>query len=353
MYPSEDDPTYGTFVHTFRAQMKKEGFDMTQDALIRGRGKSVFDKIIKYLRFFREVIVSVRQNDYDLIYVHYIGHSLLPLLFVHNTIRKPLVLNAHGSDILSTSRIKRYIQSLVTPIIKNADLVVVPSKYFQNIIYHRFQIKKNKIFISPSGGIDTTIFKPLCSKKKSNDEFVIGYVSRIEEGKGWEILLNAIKELLTHDIENFRVLIIGGGSQEKELLKMLKMFNIQKYIDFIGRVPHEALVSYYQKMDVFVFPSTLNESLGLVGLEAMACGVPVIGSDIGGLKSYIDNGYNGYRFEAGNSHALSHLLQELILRGQKHLSKLKKNAVATAQQYDAVEVGKKIGDKLRETIDRQ
>lgn len=349
MYPSKNDPAYGTFVHTFKIQMENEQFDMTQSALIRGSGKNAFEKIIKYIKFFRDAIILIRQNDYDLIYVHYIGHSLLPLLFVRNAIRKPLVLNAHGSDVLPTNRLKKYIQVLVTPIIKNADLVVVPSAYFQNIIHHKFQIEKSRIFISPSGGIDTDTFRPL-DRKKNSSVFTIGYVSRIEEGKGWDTLLKATKGLLKQGVGNFKILLIGGGSKQAELLEMIENLCLDRYVDYIGKVPHKELVNHYNKMDIFAFPTTLSESLGLVGLEAMACGVPVIGSDIGGLKSYIQNGYNGQLIEAGNTDALTETLKEFISMKQEILEEFGKNAIHTTQQYNAAFVSHTMADKLRRRI---
>jgi len=349
MYPSKNDPTYGTFVHTFKIQMENEQFDMTQSALIRGSGKNAFEKIVKYIKFFKDVIILIRQNDYDLIYVHYIGHSLLPLLFVRNIIRKPLVLNAHGSDVLPTNRLKKYIQKLVTPIIKNANLIVVPSAYFQNIIHHKFQIEKNRIFISPSGGIDIDTFRPL-DRKKNSSVFTIGYVSRIEEGKGWDILLKATKGLLKQGIKNFKVLLIGGGSKQAELIEMIENMCLDRYVDYIGKVPHKELINHYNKMDIFAFTTTMSESLGLVGLEAMACGVPVIGSDIGGLPSYIQNGYNGELYEAGNIHQLETILKKFICMDKKELQQYSIHALETVRAYDSKLISKYLRDALKNMI---
>ena len=351
MYPSKENPTYGIFVKNFKDQMEKQKFDVTQTALIRGRGKNKLEKIVKYVKFFRNVIISIKQNKYDLIYVHYIGHSLLPLLLVQKYIKKTLILNAHGSDVFVNNRIKNYIQKLVTPIIKKANLIVVPSSYFADVIHNKFHIEKNKIFVSPSGGIDTDLFRPL-DKKKDGSELIIGYVSRIDEGKGWDILLQAVRLLLDKGIVNFKVLMIGGGSQEQLLLRMIKDLGIEKNIDFIGRIAHEELVHYYNKMNVFAFTTTLTESLGLVGLEAMACGVPVIGSDIGGLKGYIENGSNGELFKPGNIDALSEKMKKFILMDKKVLRQYSIQSEATAKQYDSNIVSQNMRDKLKIISDK-
>ena len=112
MYPSKEQPTYGIFVQNFEEVMKKQNFSFTKSVIL-GRGKNIFSKLAKYLRFFQNTITSIRKNRYDLIYVHYINHSLLPFLFIKNKINKPLVVNAHGSDIIPTSKTGKILQLLI------------------------------------------------------------------------------------------------------------------------------------------------------------------------------------------------------------------------------------------------
>lgn len=348
MYPSHEHPFYGIFIKNFENGIITNGGTVYR-AVIEGRGKNQFEKIMKYLKFFYDVIKLVFTKEYDLIYVHYIGHSLLPLLLVHKYIKKPLIVNAHGSDVFVNNKIGKYIQKLVTPLIKKADAIVVPSSYFENIIYSKFDIDKNKIFVSPSGGIDTELFKPY-HENKEVEEFVIGYVSRIDEGKGWDVLLHAVRSVLDEGTRNFKVLMIGGGSQEPQLLNMIQSLRLEKNVEYIGRVDHEELVHYYNKMDVFSFSTTLNESLGLVGLEAMACGVPVVGSDIGGVKGYIENKYNGELFEPGNAYELTLCLKKFITMDKKNLEFYSTNALTTAKQYDSKIVSNNLSKMLKEII---
>jgi len=347
MYPSKEDYTYGIFVKNFEEQIIKNEFTIAHKCVISGRGKNTYEKIQKYINFFKQTIYSTLSTKYDLIYVHYIGHSLLPLLFIKNKIKKPLILNAHGSDVLPNTQTGKFIQKLVTPVIKKATMIVVPSNYFKDIVHNKFNIDKSKIFISPSGGIDTNLFRPF-NKYKENNELIIGYVSRIDQGKGWDILLQAIKLLIDEGHKTFKVLLIGGGSQEKQLLKMIKVLKLENNTTFIGKVSHQDLVHYYNNMNIFVFPTIRSaESLGLVGLEAMACGIPVIGSNIGGLKGYIKNGYNGELFEAGNINQLSKIIKKFILMNKQDLQNYSKHSVATAAQYDSNVISKHLSNKLK------
>lgn len=343
MYPSAEYPFYGIFVKNFENQLIAESFEF-EKTVIEGRGITKLDKINKYIRFFIDVFKKVKANDYDLIYVHYIGHSLLPLRLVQHSVKKPLVVNAHGSDVFTNSKVGTFIQKLVTPLIKKANLVVVPSDYFKDIVSEKFMIKKENIFVSPSGGIDTKLFKP---QEIQKEIFTIGYVSRIDKGKGWDTLLDAVS-LLNAKGFSFRVLMLGGGAEENLLLQKIEDLELENVVKFLGPKPHSELVSYFNQMSVFAFTTTrLAESLGLVGLEAMACGVPVVGSNIGGLPSYIKDGGNGKLFEAGNVEELVKSLEYFMKLDDENIQIYKVNALNTAQRYDSKTVATILADKLK------
>lgn len=346
MYPSKETPFFGTFVENFKEQLEDEGASIDL-AVIRGKGNSKLDKIKKYFYFFKSVINKIQKDDYDLIYVHYIGHSLLPLFFVKFLIKKPLVLNAHGSDVFVNGKISLFIQKLVIPIIKKADMIVVPSYYFQDVVSTKFDILRDKIFISPSGGIDTKLFKPFDHKIK-NDIFTIGYVSRIDIGKGWDILLDSIYILKNKNLK-FRVVMVGSGSQNQIMIQKIKELKLEDIVEYVGGKPHNELPNYFNEMDLFIFPTTRNaESLGLVGIEAMACGLPVIGSNIGGLPSYIEDNVNGRLFEVGNIEELVKNIEYFINLNDGELKVYRNNAWEKAQSYDSKRVAKNLYHRLKE-----
>ncbi|MPM88424.1 D-inositol-3-phosphate glycosyltransferase [bioreactor metagenome] len=99
----------------------------------------------------------------------------------------------------------------------------------------------------------------------------------------------------------------------------------------------------YNSMDVLIFPTEREgESLGLVGLEAMACGTPVVGSDIGGLKDYIIDGYNGYKFEPGNVTDLEEKLSHYLSKNDKEKLEFEYNAIETSREYEVNNIKKEI-----------
>ncbi len=349
MYPSKLYPVYGIFVKNFETLLNSEGCDFSRKAVLRGRSKNLILRSMNYISFASKIFYIVIRNDYDVMYVHYVGHSLIPLLFIRVFVRKPLVVNAHGSDVLPTTKLGYFIQHLVAPIVRGANLVVVPSQYFKEMVVERYQIDERNVYVSPSSGIDTKLFKP--GSDVPHEIFTIGYVSRIDQGKGWDILLNAVKIIRDMRSYKFRLLIIGGGSEEKELRNMVSQYSLHDQVELVGVVKHDKLPDWYRKMDVFVFPTTRSaESLGLVGLEAMSCGVPVIGSDIGGLKGYIEGGFNGELFAVGDEEALIVMLQKFLSLSDIEMKAYRLQAVRTALRYDSKEVTVRLKQKLMQLI---
>lgn len=109
-----------------------------------------------------------------------------------------------------------------------------------------------------------------------------------------------------------RVLFVGYGGQTELLNKKIKEFNLSDCCCYLGPKTHQELNELYNQSDVMIFPTMLYESLGLVGIEAMACGCPVIGSNIGCLPEYIKDGITGFLFESGNSHELAERITYFI-----------------------------------------
>ncbi len=351
MYPSELDPSFGTFVQNFNNQMKIEGLNC-QLAVIKGREGGVKAKLKKYYRFFKDVVTQIKGENYDIIYVHYAGHSLLPLLLVTKNLPKPLIINMHGGDVFTISKLAVVIQKLVAPIVKRADLIVVPSQYFKHAAIEKFALVPEKVFVSPSGGVDTEKFKPKLVEQSPLDSppvFTVGYVSRIDEGKGWDVFLAAMAHLQNRGLK-LRALMVGGGKQQRELLQEVKQRGLQAIVDYKGPLSHVELPNYFNQFDVFVFPTKLAESLGLVGLEAMACGVPVVGSNIAGLKGYIEAGVNGELFTPGDAVSLAGQVEKFITMDKAQRQSYKDNALATAATYSAPLVRQELANKIKEFI---
>lgn len=345
MYPSKTDPVYGTFVKTYMDYFEKNNQQgVTKLICIRGRSKSLWVKAAKYLWFYLSALFHLMFIKYDVIYVHTISTSIPPLRFATLFKRLNVVYNVHGTDVITTDSTGEHLKHIAAPLLANAKLIVAPSDFFKGIVKESFPgIKEKNIFVSPSGGVDLEIFKPV--SRQSNTELVLGYVSRIDKGKGWDVFVTMISHLLKKGV-NVRGVIAGRGAEQGILHKMIIENGIQEWIDVIGPVPHDKLPLLFNRFDAFVFPTFLNESLGLVGVEALACGIPVIGNNIAGIPGYVRDGYNGFLYDSTCEDLEKKVLKYNSL-SQLEKKRMSQNARQSAQQYDTKRVMRQLFEELR------
>ena len=334
MYPSQKDTTYGTFVKSFHDNITKEDSSfLFKKIVIKGRSHNKVNKLFKYIKFYLEILFYTLFYKYDIVYVHQITHATPALRIAYSIKKFKLVMNIHGEDLLTQTRLsaKQFKQTL--PLLKESKLIVLPSEYFKDILINmQLPINISKLFVSPSSGIDSSIFQYYPSSTRS---YKIAYVSRIDRGKGWSTVINSAYKIKQQSKLNIKFLFAGYGSQVDDLYKSIQKKGLEDTCKYIGPLTHHELNELYHNIDLMIFPTELNESLGLVGLEALACGCPVIGTKIGCLPEYIINNYNGYLFTPGNDIELSNLITGFYELPDKKISELQKNAYSIAQRYDS------------------
>lgn len=344
MYPSKTDSLFGVFVKNFKLLLEKEGVVFSAVSVIKGKRSNKVAKLLSYLKYYASITYQYFFKKYDFLYVHYLSHNapILSLLLIKK--KKPVVMNVHGSDILDS--IGKKIDTLNSRVLKKTDLVVVPSKYFQEIMLSNYPfLNPQNIFISPSAGVDSTKFYPL--PKTINKIPVFGLISRIDAGKGWEDFLGALLLLKKREIK-FKAIIAGQGLEENQMLKMIKDLGLSENVEFLGLVKQDQLVHLYNKMNAMVFPTKREaESLGLVGLEAMSCKTPVIGSDIAGLKTYIKHDQNGLLFTPGNVDEFAENMEKYLNFSIEKKNAMAEEAYQTAKGYEAKHVTSILHNRLK------
>jgi len=341
MYPTDAEPRIGVFVRNIENILQKTEFEVDH-AVKYGNTKSFFVKTWRYLLFFCYSIYRGVTGNYNIIYVHYVAHSAIPALLIKFFKRQgKFVFHVHGSDILEEPKFFYLFTALALRI---ADLVIVPSDYFKEITINKFGLERKKVQVFPSGGVDTSTFKIMDIDRKEylpdyREEFVIGFVSRIDLGKGWDVFLNAINKLKKELNKPFRGVIIGDGKEVDDMLRLKEELALNDVLDYLGPKSHKQLPYFYNCFDIFVFPTQKFESLGLVGLEAMSCGVPVIGSRIGALPFYIKEGRNGFLFTQSSLTELCGKIVDFHRLGNRKKKAMQELARQTALEYDANKVG--------------
>jgi len=241
---------------------------------------------------------------YDLVHSHYWMSGSIALALARRW-RVPHVAMFHTlAEVKMRARISEHepparIEAELA-IAAAADRIIAASRHELHLLTSLYHADESRIHVVPCG-VDLERFYPMDKEHarrrlqlKDGDRIIL-FVGRIEPLKGIDILISAAAQL--HEDENFRVLIVGGDARadaEVATLRALaERLDIDHHISFVGAVSHEELPLYYNAADVCVVPS-YYESFGLVAVEAMACGVPVVASRVGGLTSTISDGETGY-----------------------------------------------------------
>lgn len=336
MYPSKTDRSYGIFVENFVKSMKRSGVKFSAICVIRGRKKNKIFKVLAYLKLYTAVIFNILFKSTDIIYVHYPLQTAPILCLLRMFTAKPFVLNFHGSDLFSSENIPRFIKSASQRLAKESEMIVVPSNYFKDQLSEIFKIDKLKIVVSPSAGIDFEIFNRNDPDASDKRKYFAGFISRIDEEKGWDTFLKALSILKEKgSLGDKKCLLLGNGAQDHLKSKMIADLELEDFIDVRDAVHQQELPQCYKSLELFVFPSERKaESLGLVGLEAMACGIPVLGADNGGIANYIEGGKNGLLFEKGNAEDLASKIVEFLEMTKIKRMSIEEKAYETATLYE-------------------
>ncbi len=170
---------------------------------------------------------------------------------------------------------------------------------------------RGAISVIPQFGVDPDLFSPApVAISEQRQELVIGYAGRLAAEKGIDLLFRACAEL--RDVA-WSLRLLGDGPERRRLAELADGLGIAERVVFIGRIPSTETVQHYRHMDVLVLPSVSRpnwvEQFGRVLIEAMACGVPVVGSDSGEIPWVI--GDAGVLFPEGDVSALTQTLQTL------------------------------------------
>lgn len=253
-------------------------------------------------------------RPFNLIHAHVIlpdGHAATKISKNSNT---PLVVTVHGKDFASTIHneksykvIKKTLDSTDGIILVSKKLESIMSKFFPNINHDKTEIIYN--------GINDIFFNKKELKKTRNEEFVILSVSNLIKTKGIDLNIYAVHELLRQG-KNIKYNIIGDGIEKGALMDLTKELGIENSINFLGIKKPKEVRDYLNSCDVFSLPSW-SEAFGIVYLEAMAMGKPIIGCREQGIEEIIDHNINGYLIDPKNQDDLTSILKYIIENQRK------------------------------------
>jgi len=186
--------------------------------------------------------------------------------------------------------------------------VTVPSNYIKDALQnHGLRVPLTTV----SNGVDTHLFRPLAEPPPEVDRpLTVIHVGRLGYEKRVSMLLRAFW-LLCHTHPQSRLVIVGDGPEAGKLRDEARLLGISDRVQFLGQISHEALPALYRNADVFATASNI-ETEGLVVLEAMACGLPVVGVRAAALPDVVQDDITGFLVEPNDEKAIAHALAKLI-----------------------------------------
>ncbi len=336
----------------FRATLREHRLEKTDDPNYRIESARTFlagNRFGNHLHFYREKIGQVlRDVPPDIVFVQEEPWSL-------SMQQVALLRNKRSRVIFYTAQnqIKRYpfpFNVLRRNALRVSDAAVAICEEARDVLQHQGFTKP--ICLLPLG-VDTDAFtaseerRRHWRRKLALDGFVVGYVGRLTAAKGIFDLLEVIARLG----RDFRLMMIGDGPDKKMFLRRADELGVSGQLAMVGVIPHSDMPDLMPAMDVMVLPShtthAWKEQFGRVLIEAMSCGVPVVGSGSGEIPTTI--GEAGLVFPEKNQPALADALMRLCSSAELRDSLIKKG-VKRARQFDWDVIASQLGDIFRDVL---
>ncbi len=255
----------------------------------------------KYVTVLKKII---KQFKPDILHAHYAtSYGLVGALSGFH----PFIISAWGTDVMRFPQKNFVAKSILKYNFKRANAICATSETIKEYIQ---QISIKDVNVIPFG-VNCNVFK----KKEvvsnyAKDNFVIGSIKPLESIYHIDVLIKSFGSIYKTNPQA-RLLIIGEGSEQAALEKLVNELAIQDVVSFTGRIPFNEVSDYFNQLNVLVNISAY-ESFGVSVIEAMACQVPVIVSDTGGLKEIISNDSLGIKVPVGDEASTTQAIEQLI-----------------------------------------
>jgi L-malate glycosyltransferase len=260
---------------------------------------------LNYFKIITNIKRIVDRIQPDLLHAHYAsGYGFLGRMCNYH----PFIISVWGSDVFDFPHQSWLHESILRSNLKSADMVLSTSKIMA-VETQKYLPQQKPVHITPFG-IDTSLFSPSSHTRGCDEYITIGIIKALEKIYGIDILLDAFA-LLKDCYTNTKLLIIGNGSEKESLKQQAIDLGIIDRVEILPAIPHDAVPTYLHKIDIFVMPSR-QESFGVAVLEASACGIPVIASNVGGLPEVVADKLTGLLVPPNNPASLAEKLSQLI-----------------------------------------
>ena len=335
--------------NVFIKQLEKENYPIFKIPVAK-RPKSGGRDYFRIVRCYKRLHSVLSEGSFHLIHTHgYFADILATLAAI--LLRIPRISTYHG--LISNDKTLMFYNILDHIILRFSNEIIAVSEEIKDELI-RIGIKGTRIKVILNA-VPTKVDDTISSQNRQKirglfgikeEEFVVGYVGRLSQEKGIKHLIESTSLLIESGIP-IKVLIIGDGPQRKELEALASEQEAKQEIIFSGF--QENIENWFPAMDVFVLPS-LTEGTPMALLEAMAFGLPVVASAVGGVPRIIESGKNGILVSGGNPVKLKDTIKKLY-ENKSLRENISKEARTTVKvKYDVKSWAKKIENEYMKTI---
>ena len=259
-----------------------------------------------------------KEGPFDVIHAHnwLVAYAAKTL---KDSFKIPIIATIHATESGRNSgihdEVQRYINDTEWMLTYEATEVIVNSNYMKNELQRLFGLPYEKINVVPNG-VNLNLYNGVerdydfRRQYAADNEKIILYVGRLVYEKGIQNLIAAMPKVL-NGYHDSKLIIAGKGGMIDELRDEVRRLGIENKVYFTGYLKLNQVTKMYKCADVAVFPSTY-EPFGVVALEGMLSGTPVVVSDVGGLNEIVQHRENGMKSYAGNPNSIADSILELL-----------------------------------------
>ncbi|HBD96859.1 MAG: N-acetyl-alpha-D-glucosaminyl L-malate synthase BshA [Gemmatimonadetes bacterium] len=250
---------------------------------------------------------TARKHELDLVHVHYAIPHATSAWIAHEMLGEErdlkIVTTLHGTDITLVGLHPSFHAITRFSILRSHGLTAV-SKFLKRETVRDFTVPEERVEVIPNF-IDTAVYRPgLVPSHRAtlapDGEKIVMHISNFRAVKRAEDVVSVFAKLTAK--QPSRLVLVGDGPERPRVLMRAEELGVRDRVMFLGK--HTSVHEVLSCADLFLLPSA-SESFGLVALEAMACGAPVVASNVGGLPEVIEHGTSGYMFDVGDIDAMA------------------------------------------------
>ena len=318
-----------------------EGLNIPNNFLFRWL-KSPAKLNLKALKFangrkslLQYLIPLFEKTGFDVIYCHFgpngkLIAELMQLGYVSSESR--LIVRFHGMDLVKGKYDANYYKILT----QHVHTYIVGTEYAKTQL-QGYNVPQSKIVILPVGVKERNIVTELKCKQFGTTWHLIS-IGRLVELKGHIQAIEIMKILKDSRIQ-FKYTIVGSGPLQKDLLKLLDTYNLMSLVTIVPPLNHASTLKLLQQNDIYIYTGIRDkvgreETQGLANIEAMAAGLPIISSPVGGIPSYVVNNYTGFLYDSKNPEMFAEKIKWLMDNYSSRLvSDIRQNAINLVRSH--------------------